>query len=88
MKMYNLKETHDATFTYSRSALIDKLQEYVDEYFFKIGLFGSYSRDEANSNSDIDLLMFEDGLVLKENNHRNGYEFKKRLEIELKKTSV
>lgn len=85
MKKYNLQETHDTSFIYSRFALINKLQKYANEYNFKIGLFGSYSRNEPNHNSDIDLLIFEDGLVLKDNCNRNGYEFKKRLERELKK---
>ncbi|MEA1955247.1 MAG: nucleotidyltransferase domain-containing protein [Campylobacterota bacterium] len=44
-----------------KSEIIEKLQHikgrYVSEGFIIKGLFGSYSRDEANENSDIDILV-------------------------------
>lgn len=44
-----------------KSEIIEKLQQIKDKYtnegFIIKGLFGSYSRDEADENSDIDILV-------------------------------
>ncbi len=44
-----------------KSEIIEKLQniknKYANEGFIIKGLFGSYSRDEADENSDIDILI-------------------------------
>jgi predicted nucleotidyltransferase len=47
---------------YSKNDILEFLKEYYQEkkdkyHIKKIGIFGSYSRNEANENSDIDIVV-------------------------------
>lgn len=82
----DLDARHDRSFTYGQEELISLLQEYATEYGFTIGLFGSYAKSTAHEDSDIDLVLYEDAYVLREENNKVGYDFKQRLMGELRKT--
>jgi len=65
--------------TINKSEILHILESKKDEFFNKynikeLALFGSYSRNEANENSDIDIL------VEIEPSFKNLYNFKKELE--------
>lgn len=67
----------------TKEYIINYLSEHKDEFsqkfgITKLGLFGSYARNEANKNSDIDILIeLENNLT---NVHDKKFDFKQTLE--------
>jgi predicted nucleotidyltransferase len=67
----------------TKEFIINYLSEHKDEFsqkfgITKLGLFGSYVRDEAKNSSDVDILIeLENNLT---NIHEKKLEFKKTLE--------